>query len=96
MRPRMPISTPIATSETMSVRTMAEDLSATLARSEGSSIGASASVTASAMNRRICAGTRTLEKPGISIRQPPMRQNSRNTTRTVCGPIAVMRSCRAT
>ena len=53
----------------------------------GSSNGVSASVTDTAMNRRTCTGTRELEKPGISIRQPPMRQNSRKTTRIVSGGI---------
>ena len=96
MRPMTPISAPIATSETMSERTMAEGILARVARSDGSSIGASASVTASAMNRRTCAGTRALEKPGISIRQPPIRQKSRKTSRTVSGPIGLMRSCPAT
>ena len=55
--------------------------------SVGSSSGVSASVTAIARNRRTCTGTRVLEKPGISIRQPPMRQNRRKTGRTVSGPI---------
>ena len=35
-------------------------------------------------------------KPGISIRQPPMRQKTRNTSRTVSAPMAVTRWCRAT
>ena len=37
------------------------------------------------MNSRTCTGTRELEKPGISMRQPPMRQKARNTSRTVSG-----------
>ena len=50
-----------------------------------SNIGVRANVTDTAMNKRTCTGTRELENPGISIRQPPMRQNSRNTARIVSG-----------
>jgi len=59
------------------------------ARSTGTSSGDSASVTATAMNRRTCTGTRALEKPGISMRQPPMRQKARNTSCTVSAPMSI-------
>ena len=53
-------------------------------------------VTATAMKSRTCTGTRELENPGISMRQPPMRQKARNTSKTVSELMAVTRWCRAT
>ena len=95
-RPMTPIRMPMTVSETSSAIMASGGIFGSAARSTGNSSGASAKVTATAMNSRTCTGTRELENPGISIRQPPMRQKARNTSSTVSGPMAVTRWCRAT
>ena len=49
---------------------------------------------AMAMNRRAWTGMRGLEKPGISIRQAPMRLNTTKAARTPVGENSLKRSCR--
>ena len=87
-RPIRPMSAPTTVSETMRASMASGATCGRAARSTGTSSGDSASVTATAMNRRTCTGTRALEKPGISMRQPPMRQKARNTSSTVSAPMS--------
>ena len=82
-------------SDTSSATTVSGGICGSAARSPGKSSGASARVTATAMKSRTCTGTRELENPGINIRQPPMRQKARKTSRTVSDVMAVTRWCRA-
>ena len=39
-------------------------------------------LTATATNSLTCNGTRALDRPGISMKQPPMRQKARNAAMT--------------
>jgi hypothetical protein len=41
-------------------------------------------------------GIRGLENPGMSMRQPEMRQKRRNAVRTAFDPVQITRSFRAT
>ena len=96
IRPITPIRMPMTVSEISSATTVSGGICGSATRSTGTSSGASAKVTATAMKSRTCTGTRELENPGISMRQPPMRQKARNTSRTVSELMAVTRWCRAT
>ena len=85
MRARIPIIPPTSNSTTivLSVRIGSPPSAAAGILSKRS--GVSDRVTASATNSRICAGIWLFEKPGASIRQAPMRQNSTK------APIAALR-----
>ena len=57
-------------------------------------IGRMAMESATAMNSLICMGTRAVEKPGMIMTQPPIRQKAANSARTVPSGSVIMKSSR--
>ena len=95
-RPSTPIIAPIRSSETINPTSACGDRSVSAASTGSRSNGASTSVRATARKSRICAGTRVLESPGISMMQVPILQNNMKTVRTVRTPMLIRRWFQAT
>ena len=86
MRARKPIIPPTSVSIAIIRKTTTGSSPSAAAGILSSSVGVSAMVTPSATNSRIWIGISLAEKPGASMRQPPMRQKSRNAPIARCGP----------
>ena len=84
-RPSRPMTTPLRLSETMRARTTIGAAPVIDGSTATRSSGVSASAMAIATKRRARTGTRGLEKPGTTRRQPPMRQNTMKAVRTRSG-----------
>ena len=55
-------------------------------------IGSTAIEIATAMKSRICTGTRAVENPGMTMMQPPIRQNAAKSASTVPSGSEIMKS----
>ena len=91
-RPSRPISTPFRLSDSISPSSVTGCAFSTIGCTAACSIGVSASDTATATKSRARISTRGDEKPGITSRQPPMRQNTMKAVSTRVGVSAVTAS----
>ena len=91
-RPRMPMKPPISSSEKIvppsEPRLSVKSLPSSTRGLPPVSAGASARLSVTAMNSLTGTGVRALEKPGATIRQAPMRQNSTKIVAIIAGAVA--------